>query len=130
MVAEGVLDGVIPILTSTNAELVGTAVWLLGNIAGDCPLYRDSVVARITVQPFIELSSHQRIGLLRNVAWAISSLCRGKPPPLYSSIQDLVPVVTRLLYIWDEEILRDILWAICYLSEHSDFTPKTYIDGQ
>ena len=59
-------------------------MWALGNISGDSPEFRDMVISAGAVAPVLEhmkplMTSREDIVYLRNVAWALSNFCRGKP---------------------------------------------------
>ncbi|KAK7204830.1 armadillo-type protein [Myxozyma melibiosi] len=93
--------GAIPIfvelLDSSEADVREQAVWALGNIAGDSP---------------------RALSMLRNATWTLSNFCRGKSPqPEWAVISTALPVLARLIYSLDDEVLIDACWAISYLSD-------------
>jgi importin subunit alpha-1 len=56
--------------------------------------------------------------MVRNGTWTLSNFCRGKnPPPDWTKIAPALPVLAKLIYSLDEEILIDACWAISYLSD-------------
>lgn len=56
--------------------------------------------------------------MTRNAVWALSNLCRGKnPPPEFSKVQPGLPVLSRLLFHTDSDVLSDACWALSYLSD-------------
>jgi hypothetical protein len=56
--------------------------------------------------------------MVRNGTWTLSNFCRGKnPPPNWQQIQPALPILGKLIYSLDEEILIDSCWAISYLSD-------------
>ena len=56
--------------------------------------------------------------MVRNGTWTLSNFCRGKnPPPNWLQIQPALPVLAKLAYSLDEEVLIDACWAISYLSD-------------
>jgi importin subunit alpha-6/7 len=56
--------------------------------------------------------------MVRNATWTLSNFCRGKnPPPNWHQIQPALPVLAKLTFSLDEEILIDACWAISYLSD-------------
>jgi importin subunit alpha-1 len=57
------------------------------------------------------------MALQKNSMWAIQNLCRGGPAPRLDLVALAVPVLAQT--IWhphDNELLRDALWAISYLT--------------
>ena len=70
-------------------------------------------------QHMAEPTASQRASLLRNGAWLLSNLCRGKPRVALHKLQPALPVLARLLTCCqeDEDTLADALWAVSYLSD-------------
>ena len=66
-----------------------------------------------------EPTASQRASLLRNGAWLLSNLCRGKPRVALYKLKPALPVLARLLTCCqdDEDTLADALWAVSYLSD-------------
>mmetsp|Transcript_9948 Transcript_9948/g.12071 ORF Transcript_9948/g.12071 Transcript_9948/m.12071 type:complete len:814 (+) Transcript_9948:55-2496(+) len=57
-------------------------------------------------------------GILRNGAWLLSNLCRGRPKVKLTSLKPALPGLAVLIeYVLDEEALSDALWAASYLSD-------------
>ena len=57
---------------------------------------------------------------LQTLSWAISNLCRFKPPPVSTSIEPLIPIINELMQRQDfksDEVHFDLLWAISYISD-------------
>ena len=64
------------------------------------------------------LNDTRKISMVRNGTWTLSNFCRGKnPPPDWDQIQPALPILAKLIYSLDEEILIDACWAISYLSD-------------
>ena len=58
--------------------------------------------------------------LRRNVVWAISNLCRGKPAPPFEQIAPAIPVLASLLEATDTNVITDACWALSYISDGDD----------
>merc|ERR1719444_635737 len=82
VVEHGALPIFVELLRSPNDDVREQAVWALGNIAGDSPNFRDLVLQSGGLEPIMQvLSMSEKTSMLRNATWALSNLCRGKPPP-------------------------------------------------
>ncbi|KAJ1919660.1 Importin subunit alpha-1 [Mycoemilia scoparia] len=109
----------VKLLSSDNLDVREQAVWALGNIAGDSPACRDYVLEQGALQPLLALlNENHKLSMLRNATWTLSNFCRGKnPQPKWDQISPALPVLAKLIYSVDDEILTDACWAISYLSD-------------
>jgi hypothetical protein len=64
-----------------------------------------------------DFNEFTRITLKRNVIWAISNLCRGKPAPDFQKIKACIPFLNQALNYNDEDAATDACWALSYLSD-------------
>ena len=122
-------NGAIPIFVNLvrcpHADVREQAVWALGNIAGDSTRCRDLVLsynASLGLLPNLlsamgDLTSSSFLTMLRNATWTISNLCRGKPPPRWELVADLLQPLVTLIHHTDEEVLVDACWSLSYLCE-------------
>ncbi|GAB68930.1 karyopherin alpha [Plasmodium cynomolgi strain B] len=102
------------LLNSEKEDVCEQAVWALGNIAGDSAECRET--------------SHKRT-LIRNAAWTLSNLCRGKPAPKFEIVSKALPTLAALIYNDDEEILTDACWTLSYLSDGSNENINAVLDA-
>ena len=71
-----------------------------------------------------------KVSMLRNATWTLSNFCRGKnPQPDWTLISPCLPVLSKLLYANDEEVLTDACWAISYLSDGSNEKIQAVIEA-
>lgn len=114
-------------LKSPSEDVRCQAMWAVGNVAGECCALRDLLVDKT---PTIELllancSKVTKIETLRNIAWTMSNLCRGKPQPSWLRVKMLLPPASQLLLqSQDTEVLVDACWTIAHLS--NDHTKENY----
>lgn len=112
----------IALLDSPYEDVKEQAVWALGNIAGDCTAMRDLTIQNGVVDAILRNLNpkQQRIGTLRNMAWTLSNICRGKPSaPSYVKYQ-VIPALTALLQNDDDDVISDTLWGLCYITDGSN----------
>lgn len=118
-------------MSSPNRDVQEQAVWALGNIAGDSPCYRDHLLDAGVLMPLLQiLSDTSRLNMTRNAVWTLSNLCRGKnPPPEFQKVVHGLPVLARLIFHQDHEVLSDACWALSYLSDGPNVKIQAVIDA-
>ncbi|KAK9879325.1 hypothetical protein WA026_004178 [Henosepilachna vigintioctopunctata] len=121
----------IALLGSDYEDVQEQAVWALGNIAGDSPECRDHVLDSGILAPLLQLlSKSTRLTMTRNAVWALSNLCRGKNPPVdFHKVSPGLPVLARLLFHNDADVLSDACWALSYLSDGPNEKIQAVIDA-
>lgn len=121
----------IRLLHSSFEDVQEQAVWALGNIAGDSPQCRDYVLEQNILVPLLQLlAKSTRISMTRNSVWCLSNLCRGKnPPPDFQKVSPSLPILSRLLFSTDFDVLADACWALSYLSDGPNEKIQAVIDS-
>ncbi|KAI8066811.1 armadillo-type protein [Gongronella butleri] len=128
-------NGAVPIfvqlLGSDVTDVKEQAVWALGNIAGDNTTYRDYVLSQGIVTPLLAIfNENHKITMVRNATWTLSNLCRGNTnPEQWEAVYPVLPVLAKLIYHGDEEVLIDACWALSYLANGSQEQVQTVVEN-
>jgi len=128
------LDAV-PIITSllrdcTNSDVLEQGVWALGNIAGDSVQHRDLCISTGSLTEVLKvLEGTAKTSCIRNATWTVSNFCRGTPKPSLEAMLPALPVMARVLYNTDQEVLTDALWTVSYVSDGTERYIQAVLDA-
>jgi HEAT repeat protein len=126
----GAVPVFVALLASPSDDVREQAVWALGNIAGDSPRCRDTVLTSNALMPLLgQLNAQSKLTMLRNSTWTLSNFCRGKPQPHFDLVRPALPALAQLVTSTDEEVLTDACWALSYLSDGTNDKIAAVIDA-
>ena len=118
VVSSGAIPKFVNLLSSSAENIREQAVWGLGNIAGDSVHRRDLVLSHGALEPLLALiNNNPEVATMRNAAWTLSNLLRGKPVPEYKDVAATLPTLSQLITHDDTDVLMDSLWAVSYASD-------------
>ncbi|KAI5132503.1 importin subunit alpha-4/3 [Nematocida ausubeli] len=137
-VKAGALPNLVKMMYIDNLMLQDQAIWGISNIAGDCEVARDFAISANAADPMVYIINKEmekeelNIPLLRNLAWALSNMNRGRnPPPYISHTEKCLPAIIKLVGIDDTDIMVDAYWALSYMCDagknHADMVISTGI---
>ena len=85
-------------LSSSHLEIAEQAIWALGNVAGDCAIYRDMILKSGGLHPLIRLIKEaKKKDTIKHGIWTLSNLCRGRPLPKFELVKDSIPILAHVL---------------------------------
>ncbi|KAL7068918.1 putative importin alpha [Cryptosporidium serpentis] len=140
VVRHGSVPKCVELLNSPKLEVKEQAIWTLGNIAGDSANCRDLVLKTGALPPILHLIAQEagiidggnisalpnstpgnkvsgKTSILRTATWTVNNLCRGRPSPPFELVSSALPILCRLLYYSDLEVMTDACWALSYISD-------------
>lgn len=130
LIEHGALSCFVDLLKSDYDQIQEQAAWAIGNITGDCPKFRDEALAAGALDAMIPLLNSPRLGLVKTIAWTISNFCRGRDPyPSWETVQKVLPVLAKLLYHPDSDVVGDTCWSFSFLSDCSNQRIQAVIDS-
>jgi len=122
LVRSGAVPPLLKLLSSPSWEIREQAVWALGNVAGDGAVLRDQLLQCGAMTELINMMNRLLqetvpASLIRNTAWTLSNMYRGKPSPPLDLVKPGLPLLRILLNHTDDEVVIDTIWAVSYATE-------------
>ncbi|KYQ88580.1 putative importin subunit alpha B [Tieghemostelium lacteum] len=135
IVENGIVHTFIVLLNSPDLELAEQCLWGVGNISGDSAQMRDFVLSLNVTDAIVQLSQKSCPDtLLRNIAWTIGNLLRGKLSPDIEYVKRFLPVLHRLIKVEhlpiSDELFIDTLYSFTYVSKHSECIEEIFFEFQ
>jgi len=111
----------VKLLMSGSPDVREQSAWCLGNVAGDSPKLRDIILQNGGMAPLLQnVANPSSDSLLRNVVWALSNFCRGKPQPQIEYVAPALPFIYNLIESGNTSSRMDAYWALSYISDGDD----------
>mmetsp|Transcript_3142 Transcript_3142/g.7211 ORF Transcript_3142/g.7211 Transcript_3142/m.7211 type:complete len:567 (+) Transcript_3142:89-1789(+) len=123
VVGSNAIPLLVSLLQSGDPNVREQCAWCLGNIAGDSPELRDTVLSGGAMEGILlNISTPASASLLSNMVWSLSNLCRGKPQPQLHVVSPALPHLSSLLRndMTPKEVVVDVAWSLSYLSDGDD----------
>jgi len=108
-------------LLSDSAELRNQSLWGLANIAGEGRYYGEMLLYHGLPGRIILMVDRKLICTVfaaKQMAFCIDNLCRNNIP--FDLLQNLLPVLYRLLSTKNPSVLEDVMWAFGHLTDNLD----------
>lgn len=137
LIGLGVIERMIPLLSSTHEAVWSQVVWAYGNLAGDSIQVRNLVInkeeivsqlVRLAMTATQTADKSDTIGGLRNLAWTISNCCRGKPTLDPKLITMFSKTLMALFSCGDSDVASSVCWSFAYLTDGSNNHIKAATD--
>lgn len=114
------LDNVVPILTQAGVDdsVLVQGLWMLANIAGDCPEHRDLVIHHFPIsllEAFVYGNSSAQV--LENVAWLLSNIARQGPRGNEAMCAKILDILDRISQSTrcDCKVISEICRAVLHI---------------
>jgi hypothetical protein len=131
LIKHGVIDKLMPLLYSSHDKVWAHAVSGYGNLAAESIHVRNMVNKEEIIRRIVAITIEQTqilrdssvkstasLGHVRNLAWAISNCCCGKPNSDFAKVKLFLPGLAAILESTDdEETLSSACWALSFLSD-------------
>lgn len=129
----GVLRVLVIMLFHVDGHVREQATWCLGNIIADNTTYRDLALHEGALAPLIShsmtaadeehLDDHVAPGRAkrhwaRRISRTLGNLCGGFPSPEYKEVEPALPLLGRLLFEDDDNVLDHTLIALAFFSSN------------
>jgi len=124
----GVHVKLLELLNTENVELKKEVMWAITNLSAGNTKVKNLLINKGLITKIVNILSTPNLSLflLRNICWLISVLCSKCSKAYYTKLKDLFPYFKALIEMDDENVNRDILQAIYFITEIPD--PNTSLD--
>ena len=134
IIDQGVLRVLTIMLFHVDGDVREQAVWCLGNVVADSTTYRDLALHEGVMAPLVahsqtaadeaHLNDHVAPGRAkrhwaRRIARTLHNLCVGSPAPEFLEVEPALPLLGRLLFEDDDNVLDQVLIALASFSTDS-----------
>lgn len=119
-IRSGCIQAFLGVLDPAHPDILEVAIWGMGNIAGDCSMFRDLLInsrAHEMLATLIRQSQPLDPKVAKVCAWTLSCFVRGKAVPPLNVCEEVVKAVEVLAKTTDLEVVKDCFWALSHISD-------------
>jgi hypothetical protein len=119
-------------IVSLDMTLSSNGILGAGNIAGDCPEYRDKLLemnaAECIMEALERAAKQHSVSHIIDITWAVKNLVRGRPAVSIQYLESTLPMISKLSRLNERKVVKEALWAVVNILEGDSGRVQTIIN--